>query len=81
MDFAKIEDLKQQLLASDSHFAALASQHGEFEQRLSELAELRYPSPDEQIEETILKKKKLQLKDQMEEILNKYSGYPGAFKN
>lgn len=72
MSFSDTDALKQQLLASDTEFAALAREHSEYEKRLSELAALHYPSAEEQVEESTLKKKKLYLKDQMESILRRY---------
>jgi uncharacterized protein YdcH (DUF465 family) len=72
MSFADTEALKQQLVATDTHFAELASAHREYEKRLSELAALHYPSAEEQMEEATLKKKKLYLKDEMETILRRY---------
>ncbi|HXG94783.1 MAG TPA: DUF465 domain-containing protein [Blastocatellia bacterium] len=72
MSYSETEALKQQLLSTDAHFAELAHQHSEYEKRLSELAALHYPSAEEQMEEATLKKKKLYLKDQMEEILRSY---------
>ena len=72
MSFSDTEALKRQLLANDTKFADLAHTHGEYERRLSELAELHYPSVEEQMEEATLKKKKLYLKDQMETILRRY---------
>ncbi|HVF90899.1 MAG TPA: DUF465 domain-containing protein [Blastocatellia bacterium] len=72
MNIAETEALKQQLLTNDSHFAELAHEHGKYEQRLTELAAIHYPSVEEQVEESTLKKKKLYLKDQMETILRQY---------
>jgi uncharacterized protein YdcH (DUF465 family) len=72
MNVAETEALKQQLLANHAEFAALANEHQQYEKRLSELAEIHYPSDEEQIEEATLKKKKLYLKDQMEEIMRHY---------
>ena len=72
MSYSETEALKQQLLASDTHFAELAQEHSKYEQRLSELAALHYPSVEEQFEEATLKKKKLSLKDEMEVILRRY---------
>lgn len=72
MSFSETEALKQHLLTNDSQFADLAREHGEYEKRLSELAALHYPSAEEQMEESTLKKKKLFLKDQMESILRRY---------
>jgi uncharacterized protein YdcH (DUF465 family) len=72
MNFSDTEALKQHLLANDTQFAALANEHREYEKRLSELAALHYPSVEEQIEESTLKKKKLYLKDQMETIMRRF---------
>lgn len=72
MNVAETEALKQQLIASNEQFAALAQEHQSYEKRLTELAELHYPSEEEQMEETTLKKKKLYLKDQMEMMLRQY---------
>jgi hypothetical protein len=43
----------------------LVREHGRYEERLSELSSLAYPSDEEQLEEVTLKKKKLAIKDQM----------------
>ena len=49
-------------------YRQLEVQHHEYESRLGELAEKAVLSDEEQVEETTLKKKKLQLKDRMQEI-------------
>ncbi|MFL6212459.1 MAG: DUF465 domain-containing protein [Blastocatellia bacterium] len=72
MSHSETEVLKQQLIASDTHFAELVNTHREYDKRLVELEELHYPSAEEQMEEALLKKKKLQLKDEMETILRRY---------
>jgi uncharacterized protein YdcH (DUF465 family) len=64
--------LKDYLLANDDRYRELANEHKRYEARLSELSSLPYPNEEELIEETILKKKKLVLKDQMEAIAIKY---------
>jgi uncharacterized protein YdcH (DUF465 family) len=64
--------LKDYLLANDDKYRELATEHKRYEARLSELSSLPYPNEEELIEETILKKKKLLLKDQMEAIATKY---------
>ena len=63
------DSLRQQLLASNDEFRQMELQHHEFESRLSTLSEKVVLSDDEQVEETTLKKKKLQLKDRMEAIV------------
>ena len=64
--------LKDYLLAHDDRYRELANEHRKIEARLDELTSLHYPNEEERIEETILKKKKLLLKDQMEAIASKY---------
>ena len=53
---------------TDEEYRQLEAQHHEYESRLGELAEKVVLSDDEQLEESTLKKKKLQLKDRMQEI-------------
>lgn len=64
--------LKDYLIANDENFRQLANEHRQHDARLNELLKLTHPNDEEQIEEAILKKKKLRLKDQMEVILGKY---------
>ncbi len=56
------------LARGDEEYRQLEAQHHHFESRLGELAEKAVLSDDEQVEEITLKKKKLQLKDRMQEI-------------
>ena len=63
------QDLKEQLLQTDEEFHHLAAKHHELEDRLHELTAKHYLSEPEQVEEVTLKKRKLQLKDRMEDIL------------
>ena len=63
------EAMKQQLLESNDEFRQLASQHHDLDERIHNLASRPYLSEPEQIEEVTLKKRKLHLKDQMENIL------------
>ena len=69
MQMEKADTLKEELIASDPEFRELAREHGRYEQRLSELSALTYPSDEEQVEEVTLKKKKLALKDQMYSLM------------
>jgi len=64
--------LRDYLLAHDERYRELATEHRKYEARLGELSALQFPNEEEQIEQTILKKKKLLLKDQMEAIAVKY---------
>jgi hypothetical protein len=64
--------LKEHLIGIDAEFRQLAEQHREYEARLQQLTSLPYPTEEEMMEETMLKKKKLLLKDKMEAILHRY---------
>lgn len=55
-------------LLTDDEFHQLAAQHLELEGRLHELTARPYLSEPEQVEEVTLKKRKLLLKDRMENI-------------
>ena len=63
------EEMKKQLLQSNDEFRQLATQHHDLDERIHNLAVRHYLSEPEQLEEVTLKKKKLQLKDQMENML------------
>jgi uncharacterized protein YdcH (DUF465 family) len=52
----------------DEEYRQLEAQHHEYEGRLGRLAEKAVLSEEEQVEETTLKKKKLQIKDRMQAI-------------
>jgi uncharacterized protein YdcH (DUF465 family) len=69
MDVTTADLLKEELMNRDPEFRELAREHTRYEQRLSELSSLAYPSDEEQLEEVTLKKKKLALKDQMYSIM------------
>jgi uncharacterized protein YdcH (DUF465 family) len=68
------EEMKKQLLESSDEFRQLATQHHDLDERIHNLATRHYLSEPEQLEEVTLKKKKLQLKDQMEIILRHHRG-------
>lgn len=53
---------------TDEEYRQLEAQHHQYESRLGELAAKAVLSDEEQFEESTLKKKKLQLKDRMQEI-------------
>jgi uncharacterized protein len=69
---AQSQDLKAQLMQTDQEFHDLAAKHHELEDRLHELTAKQYLSEPEQLEETNLKKRKLQLKDRMEDIIRRH---------
>jgi len=61
------------LLETSDEYRQLAARHHELEDRLKTLASKHYLSDDEQLQEVTLKKRKLQLKDRMEEIRHHYA--------
>ncbi|TDI20909.1 MAG: DUF465 domain-containing protein [Acidobacteria bacterium] len=67
------QQLKDHLLQTDQGFRQLVEQHQELDTRLDELAHLHYLSDPEQVEEVTLKKRKLQLKDRMQDILRRHA--------
>lgn len=69
MDTLTINSLRNDLMKNDPVYRQLASEHKKYETRLSELSSLHYPNEEEQLEETLLKKKKLAVKDQMYAML------------
>ena len=65
--------VRDELIKSNSAFRDLVHQHQSYENRLNELAHLTYPSDDEQIEESTLKKKKLLIKDEIYHMMQQHS--------
>jgi uncharacterized protein YdcH (DUF465 family) len=64
--------VKETLSKENPIFKDLLEKHQVFETRLSELSNLAYPSDEEQVEESLLKKKKLAVKDEIYNIVNEY---------
>jgi uncharacterized protein YdcH (DUF465 family) len=76
---AEAQDLKTLLLETNEEYRQLATKHHELDDRLQELTSKHYLSDAEHVEEVTLKKRKLQLKDRMEEILRHHrNGLGGA---
>jgi uncharacterized protein YdcH (DUF465 family) len=68
MSAAEAQEVKNLLLRDHEQYRQLAERHHQLDDRLHELTERHYLSESEQLEETTIKKRKLALKDQMEEI-------------
>ena len=66
------EELKAHLMESSEEFRRLAGQHSDFARKIDALESLNHLTPEQELEETRLKKLKLRLKDQMEAILSHY---------
>lgn len=72
MNAADTQEVKTRLENSDEGFRALVQQHLDLEHRLHELSGKPYLSATEQVEEVVLKKRKLALKDQIERLTRDY---------
>jgi uncharacterized protein YdcH (DUF465 family) len=73
MDMSTADAVRDELLKINPTFRDLVHQHQNFERRLGELQHLSYPNDDEQLEEATIKKKKLQLKDEMYAMMEQYT--------
>lgn len=72
MNAAEAQEVKSLLLESNDQYRQLAARHQELDTRLHELHGKHYLSATEAIEEVTLKKRKLALKDQMEEMARQF---------
>lgn len=82
MQTANVQELKELLLKTDEEYRQLATQHHELDDRLHALSSKPYLSDPEQHEEVTLKKRKLQLKDRMEDIVRRHRvETPGALRS
>ncbi len=65
-------DVKEYLIQNDQEFRQLVQRHQSFESQLEELKNRSFLNEQERFEETIIKKKKLVLKDQMQVRIHDY---------
>lgn len=63
------EELKAHLLATDEHFRALAEQHAQLKHKVEEIESKPHVTAADELEEQRLKKLKLRVKDEMNQIL------------
>ena len=66
------DEVKAHLMQTDEGFRRLAEQHTQYHHQLEALEAKSYLTPQDEIEEHKLKKLKLHLKDQMNQILSRY---------
>ena len=66
------EELKAHLMATNEEFRALAAQHAEFKRQVDVIESKPHVTPEDEMEENRLKKLKLRVKDQMNEIMARY---------
>jgi uncharacterized protein YdcH (DUF465 family) len=68
--------MNEQSPNTDEEYYDLAAKHHELDERLTQLTAKHYLSEPEQLEEATLKKRKLQLKDRMEDIRRRRTDAP-----
>jgi uncharacterized protein YdcH (DUF465 family) len=64
-----LTELKAHLMATSEEFRELAAQHAEFERQLDAIEAKAHVTPEDEVEEHRIKKLKLRVKDQMNDIL------------
>ena len=65
-------DVKEYLIQNDQEFRQLVQSHQKFESQLEALKNRSFLNEHDKFEETILKKKKLAIKDQMQVRIHHY---------
>jgi uncharacterized protein YdcH (DUF465 family) len=73
MSVAEAQEVKSLLLVNHDQYRQLAERHHQLDDRLHELTSKHYLSTAEEFEEVTIKKRKLALKDQMEQIAREYA--------
>ena len=73
MSAAEAQEAKAFLLQANDEYRQLVERHHELDNRLHQLTERNYLSPDEQLEEVTIKKRKLAVKDEMERMAREYA--------
>ena len=68
----KEEEIKEHLMSSSPEFRRLVEEHKLYEGQLNELQSRHHMTERDHLEEIRLKKKKLQLKDQMNSMIQKF---------
>ena len=69
--FIRESELREQLLKDNAEYRKLAAEHQSYDDQLEDLSSKHYLSEEEQIQEKMLKKKKLMLKDQMYQMVQR----------
>jgi len=72
MELTTQEELKAHLMATNEEFRSLAEKHAYYHKQLEQLEAKAHLTLEDEAEEQRLKKQKLRLKDQMNEIMARY---------
>ena len=73
MDRNTLEEIKAHLMQTNEHYRDLMRQHHEYDLLVDDLERKTTPTPQEELEEHRLKKLKLHLKDEMEQMVSEYN--------
>jgi uncharacterized protein YdcH (DUF465 family) len=65
-------ELKAHLIATSEEFRQLVAQHAEYDRLLDAIETKPHVTPEDEVEEHRIKKLKLRVKDQMNEIMARY---------
>ena len=68
----KEEEIKEHLMSANPEFRRLVDEHKHYEGKLHELHNRVHRTEQDHVEEVLLKKKKLHLKDQMNSMIQKF---------
>jgi uncharacterized protein YdcH (DUF465 family) len=72
MDRNTKEEIKAHLMQTNERFRDLCNQHHEYDRLVEDLENKHALTAEEEVEEHRLKKLKLHLKDQMEQMMSEY---------
>ncbi len=72
MERQETEDIKNHLMQTSEEFRELARRHQTLDEKVAQLETDPLATAEDEVEEHRLKKIKLHLKDQMEEIVSRY---------
>jgi hypothetical protein len=72
MSSLSFEEVKEILKSQNEEFARIYRKHRELDEKIFELENRRYLTPEEEILEKKMKKDKLRLKDEMAEMIREY---------
>ena len=72
MEKLTLEEVKAYLMESNEDFRAMAVKHAEYKRLIEEIESKPHLTAQDEMEEHRLKKLKLRLKDQMQQMVNSY---------
>jgi len=75
------DDIRQSLLEADPEYRRLAEEHFRCEVQLEQIHDEPYINSEDLIQESVLKKLKLHLKDQMEMMVARYQHRRGLMQH